>query len=145
MTPKSSQKSKIGSHFCKMCTYDPLTPSSATPDLRYLGLAEVTQSWNALHLIHFFTCHYYTRVKGSSTYIVGVFLFFGSISFIQGWWHRLYFCGLSDSWIHQQRCHSSIVVTENWFLRLYWILCNSPKLDLPKGESNGPQSPLPQT
>ena len=31
MTPKNSQESKIGGHFCKMCTYDPLAPSSATP------------------------------------------------------------------------------------------------------------------
>ena len=31
-TPKSHQKSKIGGHFCKMCTYDPMSPSSATPE-----------------------------------------------------------------------------------------------------------------
>ena len=29
--PRSHQKSKIGGHFCKMCTYDPMFPSSATP------------------------------------------------------------------------------------------------------------------
>ena len=28
---KSRQKSKIGGHFCKICTYDPMSPSSATP------------------------------------------------------------------------------------------------------------------
>ena len=33
----------------------------------------------------------------------------------------------------------------NLYLYLYWILCNSPKLDLRKGNSNGPQSPLPHT
>ena len=31
------------------------------------------------------------------------------------------------------------------YLYLYWILCNSPKLDLRKGDSNGPKSPLPHT
>ena len=31
------------------------------------------------------------------------------------------------------------------YLYLYWILCNSPKLDLRKGDSNGPESPLPHT
>ena len=29
--PKSHLKSEIGGHFCKMCAYDPMTPSSATP------------------------------------------------------------------------------------------------------------------
>ena len=29
--PKSCQKFEIGSHFCKMCAYDPMSPSSATP------------------------------------------------------------------------------------------------------------------
>ena len=31
ITPKSCQKSKIGGHFYKMCTCDPMSPSSATP------------------------------------------------------------------------------------------------------------------
>ena len=31
MTPKSHQKSKIGGHFYKMCTYDPMFSSSTTP------------------------------------------------------------------------------------------------------------------
>ena len=33
MAPKSHQKSKIGGHFCKMCAYDPMSPSSTTPAL----------------------------------------------------------------------------------------------------------------
>ena len=35
MTVKNHQNSKIWGHFCKMCTYDSLTPSSATPGEKY--------------------------------------------------------------------------------------------------------------
>ena len=38
MTPKSCQKSKIGGHFGKMCTCDPMSPSSATPGIGSISL-----------------------------------------------------------------------------------------------------------
>ena len=41
MTPKSCQKCKIEDHFCKMCSYDTLSPSSATPGYRWQNNAQV--------------------------------------------------------------------------------------------------------
>ena len=35
ITPKSCQIPEIGGHFCKMCTYDLLSPSSVTPGFTY--------------------------------------------------------------------------------------------------------------
>ena len=47
MTPKSRQKSKIGCYFCKMRTYDPVSPSSAIPvyALRISGKTVIRESY----------------------------------------------------------------------------------------------------
>ena len=53
MTPKSRQKSKIGGHFCKMCTNDPMSPSSATPGHRQKaqGLGRTVVSYEKVEAV----------------------------------------------------------------------------------------------
>ena len=50
---------------------------------------------------------------------------------------------MTSQLMHECNCDRRVDVSVS--VDLYWILCNSPKLDLRKGNSKGPQSPLPHT